>query len=236
MKPLTILPVLLTLLIAALFFAVSAGPAVTGQGSQIQANSFTASKGIQPFMSMNTNITWSTFNNGWNALEYNNGTANLTLNAGLNNFYNNPITVNESDIIATGLQKPIFGKTQWYNTTNWNEATDTFGFPTNGATVSIANSTKNGQNEITITGNSTKAGGSGALGYYFTIPISDLPSSNFAYNYITITGYNHVSQNVAGYEIQAQLFNNSNNGIMITTENGTVAKGTPANNQNMPFL
>ena len=188
MKPLTILPVLLTLLIAALFFAVSAGPAVTGQGSQIQANSFTASKGIQPFMSLNTNITWSNYMSNWtNPLTYQSGATidnTSILPASLSGLYNNPITINPTDIVAPGvLQNNQVGGTYWNNTVWWHNTTNNQ--LSGGAVTSTSGTTINGQTAMQITLNTSKQAGNYVVLFYY-VNLSSMPSNNPNYDYITI--------------------------------------------------
>ena len=190
MKPLTILPVLLTLLIAALFFAVSAGPAVTGQGSQNQANSFTASKGIQPFMSMNTNVTWSTFYNGWSPLEYNTSTRNNTLNTQLNPNYANPITVNPADLVSNALEGTLAGK-EWQNSSNWTTSPTGYTGALN-TTRTYGKTTINGQPAIYIEANASKTTYQ-EFGRGIAISVANLPSSNLAFDYLTISGNVEIS-------------------------------------------
>ena len=69
------------------------------QGREYGMNpAVTSSSNIQPNPTMNVNITWSIYHNGWNPLEYNNGTANTTLNTDLSTIYTNPISVNPADL------------------------------------------------------------------------------------------------------------------------------------------
>ena len=194
MKNATFVSVLLTLLIASLFFAVSAGPVATPMHGP-QVSSFTASKGIQPYATMNTNITWSDFNSGWAWNEYNNGTSNLSLNTEVSNIYQNPITVNPSDIVAPGiLQGNKIGTLFWNNTANWQN-----NIAPGGAHTTISSSTYNGVPIIKITLNSTKSE-STYTNYVLTIPLSSLPSNNLAYDYITmITGTTGTNQTGATY-------------------------------------
>ena len=207
MKNATFVSVLLTLLIASLFFAVSAGPALTSQGSQIQANSFTASQGIQPYMTMNTNITWSTFNNGWSTMEYSNGTANLTLNTGLSTFYQNPITAN-TQYLQTSFPNEYAG-IQLYNKTLWSGA---------GAVAAGAvQSTTNTSHSITYSVNESNASYSSNM-ETISIPTSDLPSANAKYDYFTIAG------NITAYTGMdfSPLLGNSTRASILGAANGSV--------------
>ena len=231
MKNATFVSVLLTLLIASLFFAVSAGPALTSQGSQIQANSFTASQGIQPYMTMNTNITWSTFYNGWSPLEYNTSTRNNTLNTQLNSNYANPITVNPADIVAPGvLQNEKVGGQYWNNTQYWNLPS------TNGGSVLTKNiGTYNGESTIIFAANTSKTS-SNALPMNTQIPIADLPSSNPNYDYITIIyGVSGTPQTGVSGNFQVANYNATNveNAIDITSNQSSYE---PSTNGAAPLL
>lgn len=199
MKNATFVSVLLTLLIASLFFAVSAGPALTSQGSQIQANSFTASQGIQPYMTMNTNITWSTFNNGWNALEYNNGTANLTLNTGFSELYNNSIVINPMDMISSAMQGKVDNVSLVKSITN---NTTTL---SNGAIRTQGN---NGVNYIYLQTNISKQGqnGEGTIIPNDCIPVSKLPSNNPSYDILSFMGY-FSAPNITGLQAEIGIIN-----------------------------
>jgi hypothetical protein len=180
-------------------------------------------------------VTWSTFNSSWAPLEYYNGTAYNNLSASPSSFFNNPISLNASDAVSPALHKPLYGSTYWNETANWVPNAGIFGFPLNNATRTIAKTTTNGMPSITLTGNSSSTGKSGTLGYYIKIPISDLPSSNFAYDYITITGYNHVQSNVAGYSYSIILENATGQGTALTAINGTSSRSTTGTAGNTPF-
>ena len=206
MKPLTILPVLSTLLIAALFFAVSAGPALTGQGSsQIQVNGFTTTKGIQPFMSMNTNASWSTFYSGWSPLEYNTSTQNATLNAGLSTFFQNPISVNTSKIQTSALNNVN-------STVNLSAIEKTY--VTAGGNYTY--------NKTTLTG-TLGSNGSNTESYLigYNIPITALPSNNIGYDFITLSGYVSGIKSTGQYA-EFKSANSSGDNAPITFANGSI--------------
>ena len=155
---------------------------VASASHSINPATTSASPNYQPDPTLNTNVSWSTFYHGWNATEYNNGTANTSLNAGFSSFYKNPIGVNPTDIIAPGvLQGDKLGS---YG--NW---TNTSLYTTNGESnssypVSLATSTLGGQ---TILEETLKANGTGNSGYEeITIPEADYPSSSLAYDYVTV--------------------------------------------------
>lgn len=209
MKPLTILPVLLTLLIAALFFAVSAGPAVTGQGSQNQANSFTASKGIQPFMSMNTNVTWSTFYAGWNPLEFNTSTANKTLTTGLSNFYTNPISINSSKIQTSALNDV---------NSSINVSSSKILYHETGQNYTVNKTT----NSVTLGSNGTVKE---SLMYGYKIPITAFPSNNIAFDFLTMSGY-ICGVHTTGQYASFHITNSSGDNVWLTFENGTIIKSS----------
>ena len=209
MKPLTILPVLLTLLIAALFFAVSAGPAVTGQGSQNQANSFTASKGIQPFMSMNTNVTWSTFYAGWNPLEFNTSTANETLTTGLSNFYTNPISINSSKIQTSALNDV---------NSSINVSSSEILYHETGQNYTVNKTT----NSVTLGSNGTVTEN---LMYGYKIPITAFPSNNIAFDFLTMSGY-ICGVHTTGQYASFHITNSSGDNVWLTFKNGTIIKSS----------
>ncbi len=160
------------ILIAALFLMAPAGSSL-----HPLPETSTSATNYQPDPTLNTNATWATFYSGWNETEYNNGTANVSLNAGLSTFYKNPISVNPSDIEAYGLlQNDKLGSDKYWNDTGiWSTSgtagtlkTGTIG---NGTTLSF-----------TVAGNSTN-GTSSTI--YSSIPIADYPSNNLKYDFIT---------------------------------------------------
>ena len=210
MKPLTILPVLSTLLIAALFFAVSAGPALTGQGSsQIQVNGFTTTKGIQPFMSMNTNASWSTFYSGWSPLEYNTSTANETLTTGLSNFYTNPISINSSKIQTSALNDV---------NSSINVSSSEILYHQTGQNYTVYKTT----NSVTLGSNGTVKEN---LMYGYEIPITALPSNNIAFDFLIMTGY-ICGVHTTGQYASIHISNSSENNVGLTFENGTIIKSS----------
>ncbi len=143
----------------------------------------TALDNIQPNPMLNTNVTWSTFYNGWSPLEYSNGTANLSLNTQLSSIYANPISINPAGIVAPGvLQNDKVGQTYWNDTSAWSAPTST---QTDGSIVSFTSSTSSGITTLSLTGNTSASGTSGP-GITYVIPISSLPSNNPNYDYITV--------------------------------------------------
>jgi hypothetical protein len=158
---------------------------------------------------MNTNITWSTYYNGWNTLEYNTSTANQTLNTQLNPSYANPITISPADIQTDALSQKI-GTLNPFNTSLWGTA-GTGAAP--GAIIAITNTT----HSITLSENES---GAGAYSEYFhlNIPTTDLPSNNPSYDYFTISGT--ASQPDTGMYAEIQLGSTGNFTPIIGTKNG----------------
>ena len=162
--------------IAFLFILMAFSPALAGTGQGIQPA--TAEKSYIPNPEMNTNITWSTFHNGWTPLEYAvNGTANATLNTGLSTIYANPISVNPTDIQSPILQTEKIDGSQWQNLSKWVITENPGGF---------ANTVSNTSTTVAYTGVSDNPLGGGAgMTATYEIPVSALPSTNPAYDYVT---------------------------------------------------
>ena len=198
-----------------LFILTSAAPAV--QTPMVQPS--TASNGYQPAPTMNSNITWSTFDNGWSPLEYNNGTANVTLNAIPSVLYPNYISVNPSGIIGKGtIQNEKVGGVLWNNTKNW--ATDAATQP-DGTTIAYTNSTTDGATSITMTAN-TSASGTIIVALSLAIPISTLPSNNPAYDYVTgIIG--ETGKVITGQTASFEMFNGTDYAYPISIQAGQTA-------------
>ena len=140
----------------------------------------TASDNIQPNPTLNTNVTWSTFYNGWSPLEYNNGSTNLTLSANPSSIYANYTRVNPTDIQAAGaLQKDNVGT----QNKTWENATWTANVNTGDGTGSFSIASQHLSmklNDSATTHNTYIVG--------LEIPISSLPSNNPSYDYITYAG------------------------------------------------
>lgn len=190
--------------IFSLIMALSMISAPTVQTSSQVVSPEISSQGFIPNPIMNSNITWSTFYNSWTSLEYNNGTANQTLNTELNQAYQNPISVNALDIHSTQLYNTSTG----YNNTNkW---TANYAYTYGSAlTQHIATSTTiNGHPAFLLQTNGT---GTGSTKWtpYFSIPFSAYPSNNIAYDYLTVIA------NVSS------AFSASGQGLVFTIENQT---------------
>ena len=162
-----------------LFVLMAFAPALSGAGQEIQPA--TAEKSYIPNPTLNTNISWNTFYSTWSPEEYNNGTANTSLNAGYSTFYKNPISVSPVDIEAYGLlQNDKIGGQYWNNTTIWT------------VTAGVVKGTAGLGKATQITMSYTTANSNATYNHMcITIPVADYPSANLAYDYVTgIIGLN----------------------------------------------
>lgn len=150
------------------------GMATGGIAGQGGISPEVATHSVIPNPTLNSNVSWQTFYNNWSTLEYNNGTANKTLNAGLSTIYKNPISINPTDIKTSSLQGKVAGL-QWQNTSNWiyntpNNANITTTISNTSSSLIITSTGLNNVNQFTR----------------IHIPISNLPSSNLQYDYLTM--------------------------------------------------
>ena len=175
MKPSKALGVAAIVSIAVVFLFLTSGAAPAMSSSQV--NSFTSQANLLPNPTMNSNVTWSTYYHGWNPLEYNNGTGNQTLNAGLSQIYENPITVNPLDLQSKYLENSNTTGVKFNSSKLINVGGSSGGSV---QTESYANGI------YTMTGNTTA---SKSTTDFWILPhaISDtfLPSNNLQYDYIT---------------------------------------------------
>ena len=187
--------VAIALIASALFIlAGSAAPATAAHTTQAQAE---VQNGYQPEPTMNSNITWNTFYNGWSPLEYNNGTANMTLNTQESSIYANPISINPTDIQGiTGTYLPAS------NTSNWQRAGGTVA--KTGQVIHLYNNS----GRITLKTNGSNWGNS-QIPYHLIIPITKLPSNNPQYDYITLIA-NMTGQTITGESQYLYLANATN--------------------------
>lgn len=191
---------------SALFAIIGATIFLLSAGSAFAATPSTATVHIQPNPTMNTNATWSTFRNGWTPLEYNNGTANLTLNTGTSTFYANPISVNPKDI-QTSFPKTYDG-INLYDKNTWTTGGETAA----GSVQTISNTS----HSIQIQANESNAGDE-SQAIVIPIPTSDLPSNNPAYDYFTIGG------NITAYTGMefSPIVRNNTDYTLLEAQNGT---------------
>ena len=189
-----------------LFILMAFAPALSGAGQT--ATPATAEKSYIPNPTLNSNVSWSTFYNGWTPLEYHNTTANRTLNTGLSTIYQNPISVNPAKI-KTNLANTYDG-INLYNTANWRGAG-------NGLETGSIQTITNTSHSITYSINETDASSESNY-FYISIPTTDLPSNNVGYDYITIGG------NFTGYTGMSftGMIGNSTDNSQIIAENGSV--------------
>ena len=159
----------------------------------------TSSENIQPNPTLNTNVTWSTFYNGWNPLEYSNGTANISLDTGLSTLYANPIAIDPAKISGiTGRYAPS------ENSSNWAAP------PGNAIPSEATESFTNASGKETITLSGADDGNTRGV-TKMEIPISALPSNNPQYDYFTMI-YNTSGKILTGQYAYAYLTNDTNNG------------------------
>ena len=191
--------------IAFLFILMAFSPALAGTGQGIQPA--TAEKSYIPNPTLNTNITWSAYNSTWAPMQYWNGTGYQNRTAGDSTYYKNPITVNTGDIITNGtLQNDKVAGTIW-NTM----AVLTPNSAGYGTVATAGNSTIGGITEPYMTLNTSAAGGASTyLRNMPTISITDLPSNNLKYDYITY-GATLTGANITGVSASLTIYNGSTN-------------------------
>ena len=156
------------ILIAALFLLAPAGSSLHPLPETSSTTNY------QPDPTMNTNITWDTYNSSWAPLEYNNGTGYQNLTAGYSSFYANPISINPGDIKPYTLN----GK---YAGVNFFNGSQYLGYyPVNNHAIG------NNSNGLYLEGNA-----SSTTSLYdhevVKIPWAQMPSQNYKYIYISAT-------------------------------------------------
>ena len=161
-----------------LFILMAFAPALSGAGQT--ATPATTEKSYIPNPTLNTNVSWSTFYHGWTPLEYNNGSANKTLNTGISSFYSNPISVDPLDIKTTALNYENYTT----NTSLWT-IVGTSGYGTSPAGGAVASISKNTNGNVIFTMNGSSAAAND-LGIGTPILFSKMPSNSLQYDYITI--------------------------------------------------
>ena len=179
-------PILVVFAISiALIFLMA--PVAAASHSINPAVTSTSTGNYQPDPTLNTNATWATFHHGWSPLEYNNGTGNATLHTNMSTFYQNPISINPTDIQSHALNS-------------------TSAIPKNSSRIQGSNSDYTATDTgLTIDTNSTAAT---HQRIYWVIPSTSLPSNNPAYDYLTIEGkISGITQ--TGQEAQIGYYNSS---------------------------
>ncbi len=206
----------MAILVATLFLI---SPMQAGTGQTVAPS--TAQADYQPDPSLNVQATWSIFNSSMAYNQYVNATGNpeyLNVEPAKGNY----ISLNPADIQSSTLQNKTY-----LNASKW-----TSDFTTSGGIV--ASLKQDGEFVQVSTNASAEASGQTEAG----IPIlwNQLPSQNFAYDYITMTGYESGSTAVgwnlavynqtAGYaSTTSYLYNIIING---TSENTSRGNWSPA--------
>ena len=192
----------------ALFAIIGTAMFLLGGGTAFAATPSSTPVHIQPNPTVNVNVTWSSFNSSWGELEYNNGSANLTLNAQPSTTYRNPISVNPLDIQSNQLYNTSSG---YNNLSNWGTASSgTFASP---ITQHIATSTTiNGHKAIMFQENAT---GTGATQWVptFSIPFAKYPSNNIAYDYLTVIANESSQFTASGQSLYISIENMTDSNV-----------------------
>jgi hypothetical protein len=213
---------MMTILIAILMILSALVIALPGmQGREYGTNpAVTSSSNIQPNPTLNTNVTWSTYSTRWGALEYSNGTTNLTLNADMSSMYANPISVNPSDLIMNGTlqNNKIAGAI-------WNAATPNSAItPNGGAVISAGHYTIGPESLPYLAINGSEAAANEIWPNTVpTIPIADFPSNDPEYDYFTL-GVTSTGTPVTGATLSINAYNGS---TTVTLTNSTVPLNMP---------
>ena len=197
-----------------LFILTSAAPAV----QTAMAQPSTASDGFQPEPTMNTNITWSTFHNGWTPLEYSTGSKNASLNAETSCIYRNPFSVNPADILSSQFSGPLGSSDIYWNST----------YLAYGGNAGVL-TTGPGSLNYKVSSSDLQAN-NGKL--YWNISTAYIPSTNPAFDFVTIV-YSSQQTGSGNARLQAAIGNGTTqagilgNLISIVNETASV-EGTGA--------
>ena len=189
-----------------LFILMAFSPALAGTGQQTPQA--ITEKSYIPNPTLNTNISWSAYNSTWAPMQYWNGTGYQNLSAGYSTYYKNPIAVDTGDIVANGtLQNDKVAGGIW-NTVSPEAADNSAGL---GAVATAGTSTIGGVTEPYITLNTSAAGAAYTfMGSAPTIQVSELPSNNLAYDYITY-GATFTGANITGAMANLVIYNGTTN-------------------------
>jgi hypothetical protein len=159
----------------AIFIAAIFLFAPIGAASHSISPATTSQTNYQPNPTMNTNVTWNTYYSGWSPLEYTvNSTSNATLNVNYSQFYENPISLNPTDLQSKDLQGDNISKSPVWDanvSSNWYGATGTVYGKTGNSIY------------LKATENATTTEGPHIT---YAIPITNLESNNLNYSYITV--------------------------------------------------
>lgn len=183
----------IALLVVALFVATGLTVLATGTGEthssafpQATADATLIENSIQPNPIMYGNITWSSFQSNWtNPLTYQSGaTTNNTsvLPASLSPLYNNSIAVNPTDIQSKLLSPGNTNFSNWYIIGN--SGKPIAGILGNTITSGTMKTTLS-KTKIVTTINETPSSYA-VIGIGYRTMYSQLPSTNFAFDYVTI--------------------------------------------------
>lgn len=190
----------IAIIAAALFLLAAAAPAAAPESSMQPAASVS---NYTPTPTMNTNVTWSSFNSSWGELEYFNGTSQANLTASPNPAVTNPISIDTSDIQSSQLE----------TFANWTKNTGT-----NAASGGQVKTLTNTSTSVTETVNTTAAQ-STINELTLNIPIGEIPSANLNFTYLTIA-YSVSGTNLAGEQAYLSLWNTT--GTSTKAANSTI--------------
>ena len=185
-------------IMVALLFLMAPVGAAHSQGIAASPPNF------QPNVSLNTNITWSTFHSGWSPLEYNNGTGNQTLATNMSSFYKNPISINPTDIRSKALQNDNLSTAPVWDASAWGQS------QLHGGAVGTSGLS---QGSVYETANTSASSLNYAQGG-FTVKVSNFPSNNPNFDFITMIIQLSGPQ-ITGVQGEICLTNTSGNNKMI---------------------
>ena len=190
----------------ALLFMISSVPAQAGIDHSQQETGFTTTSYI-PNPTMNSNITWSTFNSRYAELEYQNDTGHHNLTAQPNPQYANPITINPANLIMNGtLQNDKINNKTWNVMQASHGATATYSITSDG------NITMGGIKEPYTEVNTSQT--ENLQSWFSSLPktyLSQLPVTNPAYDYFTVGAEILAPTPYTGINLRIQIVNGTGN-------------------------
>jgi len=203
----------LPVLIAGIFIAMALAPVASQSGgaSQIQPTTTTATEVNQTMPYLNTNITWSQFNESMLPNEYLNGTGSENyINAEPSIYYQNYISVNPADV-RMNLKYPSYANTSEAGSF----VSDGYGSSSSANGTFTLTKTANG-----VYYNATSNANTGFDdGIGFLIDFSDLPSSDLGYDWITMQ-YRVSGTSIIGETAEA-IQDGANHNAVMQQLNGT---------------